>query len=189
MSEAAAASANAAAAQAADTAPVPNQTDPGPKAGFTPEQAQPAAPKKPARDRSRATLTYILAKSRADRAQAIHDRWVSEAEALRAQYPDFLLKEELADPTFTGMLRVGVPLRTAYQARHLDAILEQAAQSAAQQAAAEATRRAAALAARPAENGVTPGAAAFTTPDVNSLTRAQREQLERRAAKGETIRF
>ena len=43
--------------------------------------------------------------------------------------------------------------------------------------------------ARPAENGTSPGGAAITRADVASMTRAQREALERRAMHGVKIRF
>ena len=43
--------------------------------------------------------------------------------------------------------------------------------------------------ARPAENGTSPGGAAITRADVASMTRAQREALERRAMHGVKISF
>ena len=43
--------------------------------------------------------------------------------------------------------------------------------------------------ARPAENGTSPGSAAITRADVASMTRAQREALERRAMHGVKISF
>ena len=42
-------------------------------------------------------------------------------------------------------------------------------------------------AARPAENGIRPGGAATVHPDVASMTRAQREALERRVLHGAQI--
>ena len=56
-------------------------------------------------------------------------------------------------------------------------------------AAAGVAARIADRANRPAENGATPRAGAVLRPDVNKLTRAQREQIARRVAHGETIRF
>ena len=41
----------------------------------------------------------------------------------------------------------------------------------------------------PAENGTSPGGAAITRADVASMTRAQREALERRAMHGVKISF
>ena len=42
-------------------------------------------------------------------------------------------------------------------------------------------------AARPTENGIRPGGAATVHPDVASMTRAQREALERRVLHGAQI--
>ena len=44
-------------------------------------------------------------------------------------------------------------------------------------------------ASRPAENGTRPGSAAVTRADVASMTRAQREALERQALHGVQIKF
>ena len=44
-------------------------------------------------------------------------------------------------------------------------------------------------ASRPAENGTRPGSAAVTRADVASMTRAQREALERQALPGVQIKF
>lgn len=131
----------------------------------------------------------FLLKQRESRANEIYDQWMAESENLRERYPAFVLEQELSDDTFTRMLRVGVPLRTAYEARHLDELLGGAMQYAADKAAAAAQVRAVTRAARPAENGVKPSASSVMQPDVNALTLAQREQIERRVAKGERIRF
>ena len=122
-------------------------------------------------------------------AKQICAQWQKEGEDLRGQYPDFVMQRELTNPVFADLLRAGVPLRTAYEACHLDEILGGAMQFAADKAAAAAQTRAAALAQRPLENGVRPSAGSVMQPDVNALTLAQREQIERRVARGERIRF
>lgn len=137
----------------------------------------------------REKVQSFLQQRRESRANEIYDQWMAESENLRERYPAFVLEQELSDDTFTRMLRVGVPLRTAYEARHLDELLGGAMQYAADKAAAAAQVRAVTRAARPAENGVKPSASSVMQPDVNALTLAQREQIERRVAKGERIRF
>lgn len=126
---------------------------------------------------------------REDSAQQIYEQWQEEGRMLAEEYPEFCMEEELTDDTFTKLLCAGVPLRTAYEARHLDEILGGAMQYAADKAAAAAELRAAARGARPAENGTTPSASSVMQTNVNALTLAQREQIERRVAKGERIRF
>lgn len=131
----------------------------------------------------------LLEKYREARVDQICADWQEEGQALQHQYPGFVLEQELNDPAFAGMLRAGVPLRTAYEARHLEELLGGAMQYAADKATAAAELRAAARAQRPAENGLTPRSSSVMQPDVNALTLAQREQIERRVAKGERIRF
>ena len=126
---------------------------------------------------------------REDSAQQIYDQWQEEGRMLAEEYPTFCMEEELTDDAFVKLLCAGIPLRTAYEARHLDEILGGAMQYAADKAAAAAELRAAARGARPAENGTTPSAGSVMQTNVNALTLAQREQIERRVAKGERIRF
>ncbi len=68
----------------------------------------------------------------------------------------------------------------AYRLAHYDDTLCQTAQTV-EQGVVERIRQ---RAARPAENGTRPGGAAVTGADVASMTRAQREALERRALHG-----
>lgn len=131
----------------------------------------------------------LLERYRNSRVERICADWQEEGRALQQQYPGFAWEQELSDQAFAGMLRAGVPLRTAYEARHLEELLGGAMQYAADKAAEAAEMRAAARAQRPAENGLTPRSSSVMQPDVNALTLAQREQIERRVAKGERIRF
>lgn len=140
-------------------------------------------------DARREKVESMVQQYRERSAEQIYAQWQEEGRALQQQYPDFVMERELTDDTFTRLLRAGVPLRTAYEARHLDELLGGAMQYAADKAAAAAEMRVAARAARPAENGVTPSASSVMQPDVNALTLAQREQIERRVARGERIRF
>ena len=140
-------------------------------------------------DARREKAQSLEAEYREAGAKQICARWQQEGEELARAYPDFVMQRELTNPVFADLLRAGVPLRTAYEACHLDEILGGAMQFAADKAAAAAQTRAAALARRPQENGVRPSAGSVMQPDVNALTLAQREQIERRVARGERIRF
>jgi hypothetical protein len=153
-------------------------------AGQAPAQAAPAAaPEKeaPARDGD------LPAAEKA--AEQIRRGWVRDGEALRGIYPDFALAAEVQNPDFARLLKAGVSVRTAYEACHLRDLLGGAMQYTADRVAAGVAARVADRANRPPENGATPGAGAVLKTDVNSLTRAQREQIERRVAHGERIRF
>ena len=115
--------------------------------------------------------------------------WIREGRELAKVYPDFSLEKAVDDPDFTRLLKGGVSVRRAYEACNLDTILGGAMQYTADRVAEGMAARAAARAARPAENGTTPLAGAILKTDVNSLTRADRDEIERRVAHGERIRF
>lgn len=115
--------------------------------------------------------------------------WLREGDELKRIYPGFDLKTELRSPDFVRLMKSGVSLRAAYQATHMDELLGGAMQYAADKAAAAAAARMAERARRPAENGARPQAGAVFHTDVARLSRAQREEIERRAARGERILF
>lgn len=129
----------------------------------------------------------LLAARREQAVRATWEAWRREGAEMKQTYPDFDLAAELKDPDFARLLKGGVSLRAAYQARHLDRILGGAMQYAAQRAAQGTAARMADRARRPAENGTLSHAGAIFKTDVAKLTRAQREEIERRAARGEQI--
>lgn len=77
----------------------------------------------------------------------------------------------------------GMRVRDAYRLAHYDENLRTAAQAVEQGVVERIQQRAA----RPTENGIRPGGAATVRPDVASMTRAQREALERRVLHGAQI--
>lgn len=79
----------------------------------------------------------------------------------------------------------GMRMGDAYRLAHYNDALRQTAQTV-EQGVVERIRQ---RSARPAENGTSPGGAAITRADVASMTRAQREALERRAMHGVKISF
>lgn len=115
--------------------------------------------------------------------------WKNQAESLKEIYPNFKLDTEIEDPQFFSLLRNNVDVRTAYEVIHRDEILGGAMQYAAQTAAKRVADSVAANSKRPVENGVTSQGAVNSQTDVNKLTKAQREEIERRVARGERITF
>ena len=115
--------------------------------------------------------------------------WKNQAESLKEIYPNFNLDTEIEDPQFFSLLRNNVDVRTAYEVIHRDEILGGAMQYAAQTAAKRVADSVAANSKRPVENGVTSQGAVNSQTDVNKLTKAQREEIERRVARGERITF
>ena len=108
---------------------------------------------------------------------------MQEAEEVRGVYPDFDLRVQCADPKFLSMLRAGVPVRHAYEVLHLDDIKGGVAQATAQRTEKQVVDGIRAKGARPTENGVT------IKSDVHQLSKADRAEIAKRAARGEQILF
>ena len=122
----------------------------------------------------------------ANTVRALHARWAAEEAMLRRDMPDFSLKQELANPEMRRLMELpGMRMGDAYRLAHYNDALRQTAQTV-EQGVVERIRQ---RSARPAENGTSPGSAAITRADVASMTRAQREALERRAMHGVKISF
>ena len=118
--------------------------------------------------------------------RALHARWAAEEALLRREVPEFSLKRELADPEMRRLMELpGMRMSDAYRLAHYNDTLRQTARTV-EQGVVERIRQ---RSARPAENGISPGSAAVTHADVASMTRAQREALERRAMHGVKISF
>ena len=116
--------------------------------------------------------------------RGLHARWAAEEAAMRRSQPGFDLKAELKNPEMRRLMQLpGMRMQDAYRLAHYDESLHRAAQAVEQGVVQRIQQRAA----RPAENGIRPGGAATVHPDVASMTRAQREALERRVLHGAQI--
>lgn len=119
--------------------------------------------------------------------------WMSEAEGVKAKYPDFDLESVIAenggDNTFTRMLKSGVPMEHAYRVLNMDRIVADTTKQTAaltEKAVIDSVR---AKGARPAENGTAPRSAFVVKDDVSKLTKQDRAEIARRAMRGEHIEF
>jgi len=123
-------------------------------------------------------------RQRERRARATYNQWLAEADELKEEYPDFNLTTESENPEFVALLQRGIPVKLAYEVLHMDDIKRGAA-AAAQQAVAASVR---ANGLRPAENGAS-AQTGIVTGKINpaEMTKEQRRELARRAARGETI--
>ena len=132
-------------------------------------------------------------KMRADAArryvQRQTEQWEAEAAELKASCPGFTLEAALAEPEFCAMLRAGVPLRRAYFALHAEEALHAAAALAGRQAEQRVADHIRARGARPGENGLGPGGGILIRPDVSRMSRADRADVARRAARGEQVKL
>ena len=114
----------------------------------------------------------------------------SEIAELRKEFPDFDLAAESKNPQFVSMLRIeALPLRTIYTAIHHDEILSGSVQKARADAEEAAVANIRARGMRPPENGATVTGGVSVSVGVGSLSRKERADVARRAARGELITF
>lgn len=121
--------------------------------------------------------------------QVQYAEWDRQAAELQQVYPNFDMGNELQNENFRRMMNAGVPIRTAYEVAHKDELMRGAMQFTAQKTATQVTNAVIANKARPAENGLSNNSASVSNIDISKLSRAQREDYKRRAAKGERITF
>ena len=132
-------------------------------------------------------------RERREKADQTYQGWFTQAEEFKQLYPSFDLEAEIRDPengqAFINLLQSGVPLKAAFTALHNDEIMKGTIQYTAQQVAQKTMNSIAANSARPSEAGARGQAAASIKQygDVNTMTDAQREELIRRAQRGERI--
>jgi uncharacterized protein YsxB (DUF464 family) len=138
--------------------------------------------------RQQAEMKAAEQQMRAQVAQ-IKANWDKEAAEVKAKYPSFDYKEARTNPDFADLMKRGVSLENAYRAIYFDRLMADSQASTAKAVEKGVTERIAARAARPGENGTRPGGAAVTKTDVNSLTKADREEIERRVLHGAKISF
>lgn len=159
---------------------------PGEAAPAAPAAPQPEPEARPEPPVQRPELPPLsgLARSTRTAVQGLHARWAAEEAAMRRSQPDFNLQKELRSPEMRRLMQLpGMRVQDAYRLTHYDENLRTATQAVEQGVVERIQQRAA----RPTENGIRPGGAATVRPDVASMTRAQREALERRVLHGAQI--
>ncbi len=122
--------------------------------------------------------------------ERIYSEWISQSQAFSEKYGiDLDLGAEIENPEFAKLLGAGIDVEGAYKAIHFDDMMGGAMAHTAEKVKEGIVNSINGKAARPSEgatevnNGVT-----FKT-DVNKLTKADRQEIIRRAAAGEIIRF
>ena len=126
---------------------------------------------------------------RKNQKDAVFQKWDREAEELKRMYPQFDLQSEIQDKRFLDLMGAGIDMRTIYETLHHDeslpALMQQTAKAATKQQAAAV--RSGQM--RPAENGMSSRPAAQTVKDPAKMTKEERQEYARRAARGEIITF
>ena len=122
--------------------------------------------------------------------QQIFSKWMQQTEEFNTKYGmniDFGV--EAMNPDFSAILKNGGSVESAYKAVHFDEMMGGAMFKTAQTVTEKMANQLQSKASRPLENGVSSRATATVKADVNKLTKADREEIERRAARGEIITF
>ena len=141
-------------------------------------------------ERENADLKRQMQEERArENADRLYQSWMNQAEQIKGIYPSFQLEAEMQNPRFTDLLRNGIDLRTAYEVLHKDEIIPAAMQFTAQNVEQKLTNKIIANGARPTENGISSQSSAIVKSDVSQLSKADRQEIARRVARGEKIRF
>lgn len=118
---------------------------------------------------------------------------IQQTEEFKAKYGlDFDLQEEITEhPEILELLsNPRISFESAYKAVHMDEMMSGAMILTANKVKEQVANSIASRQARPSENGIsTSNATSGLKVDVNAMTKAEREALERRALSGETISF
>lgn len=136
-----------------------------------------------------ATLQYKLSE-RERAAQIQYFGWVEESKQVKNQYPEFDLDTELQNPQFRALIstknpQYAIPMEQAYRIIHFDE-LQEAAQ---RETAAKISQNVQARNARPDENALGARQSAEVKIEVGKLTKKERAEFAKRAARGEAITF
>ncbi|MBP3703635.1 MAG: hypothetical protein J6I65_07585 [Lachnospiraceae bacterium] len=120
--------------------------------------------------------------------EQIWQQWLEQAEQMKNWYPDFDLRAEVeAEPEFARLLQSGIDIKTAYEAIHIDDIMTGVLGRAVSQTAKAVANNIDARNRRPSENGTNSQAVHTKQYDVDKMTKQQRDELIKRAARGEKI--
>ncbi|MBO7253081.1 MAG: hypothetical protein J6V25_10710 [Oscillospiraceae bacterium] len=113
--------------------------------------------------------------------------WEQQAAEAKNLYPNLDLNVESQNPQFRQLLFAGVDVGTAYMVIHKDDVMASAMQHTAKTVEQKLANKIAAGNSRPAENGTSGQSAAIIKDDPSKWTRADREEVRRRVARGEKI--
>lgn len=126
---------------------------------------------------------------RAEAAKQTLARWEAEAAEAKKLYPNFDLEREIQDERFASLIRNNVDVKSAYEVVHMGELVPAVIQTAERKEGERIASKYAQNARRPAENGSSSQGAAVVKNDPAALTKAERDEVARRVARGEKISF
>ena len=119
----------------------------------------------------------------------LYASWMKQAQELKNYYPSFELDTEMQNPKFVDLISKNIDLRTAFEVIHKDEIMPAAMQYTAKTVEQKLANKIMAGSARPQENGISPASASLHKTDPSKLTHADINEIRRRVAAGEQIKF
>lgn len=124
------------------------------------------------------------------KAEAQYNDWIQQAEDLKDLYPSFDLETEMNAETgqkFASLLQQDFSMKDAYEAVHLQEIMQNTAQHAAERTRKTVTDTIAAQGRRPTENGLTTRAGVIVKDDPSKWTNEDIDAVIARVRRGEKI--
>ena len=146
------------------------------------------------KEKARGYDAMVAEQQRVERERQAYAQWDAQSQQLKTVYPGFDFAAECQNaatgPQFIKLLGNGVDVKTAYEVLHKDELLSGAIQTAVAQTRQRTVQTIAAQGRRADENGVGSSVATqMKGKDPASMTKAERDELVRRAARGERITF
>lgn len=139
-------------------------------------------------DRARSENEALRRRILMDGAGRLYQSWMTEAEQVKQEYPEFDFASQMQNPKFRNLLRSRVDIRTAYEVVNRDTIIPTVVAQAQRNTERRITN--AILSRRlPLENGLGEGSAALVRPDVTKLSAKELRDIQRRVGSGERISF
>ncbi len=127
------------------------------------------------------------------RRQQMFAAWDAQVPEVKAKYPDFDVQAEASDPAtgqrFTDLLGMGWNMLQAYEAIHVNDLVNRSAVNASQQAAAQTAQQIRASQGRPVENGATRSTAVKNEKDPSKFTDEDFERINRQVKAGGYVSF
>jgi hypothetical protein len=130
------------------------------------------------------------AKAEQENTERIYNEWMGQAQEFSEKFGiDVDLGAEIQNPDFARLLSNGVTVEGAYKAVHFDDMVGGAMAHTAEKVKESLVNSINGRSARPSEAATASNNGATFKTDVSKLTKADREEIERRAARGEIISF
>ena len=125
--------------------------------------------------------------------QQMFAAWDAQVPEVKGKYPDFDVQAEANDPAtgqrFTDLLGMGWSMLQAYEAIHVNDLMNRTAETASQQAAASTAQQIRAAQGRPLENGTSKQSKVNVTMDPSKFTDEDFERINRQVAAGGHVSF